>query len=221
MHLYEYSTQYKYLKRLIDSFEHWHAFRTMTTSKSLTLKDYSTFQYMLASPDIAKDVLEQVVSFVFYDEPFNCEKSEKEHKVLLQGKIDRVGYYFCCLWVLPSHVLGISQWLLAAENEPREKIKPENNSREIILRQFKYTYFGGHLKVDTRHVLADEKNKFRIVEFMEISKEGRFFSQGFVLISRSILFLEEFGLSSSISILVLAISVSIPFHFLLTFLRKW
>jgi len=145
------------------------------TPKRLTLQDYSTFQYMLARPAIAKAVLDQCVSFVFYDEPFNRGKHESKHKVLLQGNIDRFGYYFCCLWLLPSHVLGISEWLLATENELEKPSKLETNNNELILRQFKYTYFGGHLKVDTDHVLAGESGKFRIAEFMELSKQGRFF----------------------------------------------
>jgi len=36
----------------------------------ITLDDYQTFQYMIAPPSIAKHIINEITSFVFYNVPY-------------------------------------------------------------------------------------------------------------------------------------------------------
>lgn len=129
----------------------------------LSLKDYSTFQFMLARPAVAQQVVNEITSFVFYDEPHNQEKTESGHRIMLRGSIDILAYYVCCLVVLPSHVLGMSQWISATA---------ANDADEKVVRRFRYSYYWGLLQVDTRHVVDENgpaPGPFRLVEYMDIS----------------------------------------------------
>jgi hypothetical protein len=78
---------------------------------SISLDDFSNFQYMLARPFVAKAIVNQITSFVFYNEPYNERKAELDHHVLCRGRITLINYYCCCLAVLPSHLLGMSRWI--------------------------------------------------------------------------------------------------------------
>jgi hypothetical protein len=140
---------------------------TMKKQQPLTLQDYCTFQYMRARPAVAQRVVNEITSFVFYDEPHDTQKPESDHKVMLRGSIDILAYYICCLVVLPSHVLGMSDWMSATENDKKD-------ADQKILRRFRYSYYWGLLQVDTRHIIiaTDEgyaSPSFRLVEYMHIS----------------------------------------------------
>ena len=59
----------------------------MTTTRpsidgTISLEDYSNFQYMLARPSIAKATVNPIISFVFYTEPFDKQKTELDHHVI-------------------------------------------------------------------------------------------------------------------------------------------
>lgn len=53
----------------------------------ITLDDYQTFQYMLAPPSIAKHIVNEITSFVFYNVPFvedeMCSRVSFNYQLLL------------------------------------------------------------------------------------------------------------------------------------------
>jgi hypothetical protein len=123
---------------------------------------------MRARPAVAQRVVNEITSFVFYDEPHDTKKPESDHKVMLRGSIDILAYYICCLVVLPSHVLGLSNWISATENDKKD-------ADQKIIRRFRYSYYWGLLQVDTRHVIiatdqGSASPPFRLVEYMHVSK---------------------------------------------------
>ena len=93
---------------------------TSTSASPLTLDDYRTFQYMLALPNVAcRIVNKQILSCIFYDGKYNDDKEGNNtnkditsYKVYVTrpNGVTIVDYYFCCLCVLPSHILGMSEW---------------------------------------------------------------------------------------------------------------
>jgi len=149
-------------------------------STTVSLDEYSTFQYMLARPAIARATIRQISSFVMYNEPHDGGKEETEHRVLVRGNVTLCNYYCCCLVLLPSHVMGMSRWVSAedcqfsggekSDEHPRKKAGLEPGD---ALRRFRYSYYGGLLQVDTRHVFvghADDgkdPTRFRLVEYLE------------------------------------------------------
>eukprot|EP00588_Corethron_pennatum_P031035 CAMPEP_0194339964 /NCGR_PEP_ID=MMETSP0171-20130528/84910_1 /TAXON_ID=218684 /ORGANISM="Corethron pennatum, Strain L29A3" /LENGTH=253 /DNA_ID=CAMNT_0039104743 /DNA_START=94 /DNA_END=858 /DNA_ORIENTATION=+ len=135
----------------------------------LSLQDYSTFQYMLAPPALARPVCDRISSLVFYDGPHEVRKSEREHKVTLRGRISVPRYYLCCLWVLPSHVLGLSRWVSATEAR----------DGGATVRRFRYAYYGGLVEVDTRHVADGAEGTFRLVEYIDGSAWASVIGAGF------------------------------------------
>jgi hypothetical protein len=137
---------------------------------SISLDDFSNFQYMLARPFVAKAIVNQITSFVFYNEPYNERKAELDHHVLCRGRITLINYYCCCLAVLPSHLLGMSRWISAVD----EAKNASNIQSGETMRRFRYSYYCGWLQVDTYHVCvgtADAGNgkdqRFRLVEYMD------------------------------------------------------
>lgn len=134
-----------------------------------SLQDYATFQYMLAPPALARPVCDRISSFVFYDGPHEVRTSEREHKVTLRGRISVPRYYLCCLWVLPSHVLGLSRWVSATEAR----------DGGATLRRFRYAYYGGLVEVDTRHVADGAEGQFRLVEYIDGSAWASVIGAGF------------------------------------------
>ncbi|CAJ1943511.1 unnamed protein product [Cylindrotheca closterium] len=149
----------------------------------LSLQDYATFQYMLAPPSIASPIVRSIESFVFYNEPYNPNKAEKDHRRMIKGTVNLISYYGCCLVLLPSHLLGMSKWISSSsEDEDNKKNKPnknDSNDSKKVLRRFRYSYFCGMVQVDTRHVQLSEKEEkedgasnptsFRLVEYLDIS----------------------------------------------------
>ena len=117
-----------------------------------SLDDYSTFQYMLARPSMARKVTSSITSFVMYNEPRDEHKSEWSHSNLARGDIGVFNYYICCLMVLPSHLLGMSKWI-SAEDLSSKALKSGDD-----LRRFRYSYYNGFLNVDTRHLCVNDRN---------------------------------------------------------------
>ena len=138
-----------------------------TNDGSISLDDYSNFQYMLARPSVAKLTVNQIESFVFYSEPYDDQKAELDHRVMCRGKITLVNYYICCLAVLPSHILGMSRWISAVDET---KNASSTQSGETS-RRFRYSYYCGWLHVESYHVCVRDANtgkdqRFRLVEYM-------------------------------------------------------
>ena len=116
---------------------------------------------MLARPSIARPIVSRITSFVFYAGPEVHGRAEAQHPVLLRGGISLPRYYLCCLPVLPSHVLGASAWEEASESAEEEA------NQSFNLRRFRYSYYWGLLRVDTRHArVPGEEDAFRLVEFI-------------------------------------------------------
>lgn len=145
-----------------------------TREEILSLDEYSSFQYMLARPYVAKATVNQITSFVFYNEPRTERKTETEHQVLVQGKIAFINYYGCCLAVLPSHILGMSRWISAEDYQSSGKAVPKKAKLQPgdTLRRFQYSYYCGMLQVETRHEFVGYANngngqRFRLIEYMD------------------------------------------------------
>ncbi|KAL7555117.1 hypothetical protein ACHAWF_018723 [Thalassiosira exigua] len=140
----------------------------LSVERIISLDEYSTFQYMLAPPSTAKATIGQIQSFVFYHEPRDMLKDESDHLVFVRGQTTVANYYCCCLALLPSHVLGMSQWISAEEFPSSGKEKPKPGD---ILRRFRYSYYCGLLRVETLHICTDNDSgdggKFRLVEFFD------------------------------------------------------
>lgn len=145
----------------------------MTTTPSpidgtISLEDYSNFQYMLARPSVAKVTVNQIISFVFYRGPFDKQKTELDHHVVCRGRVTLINYYFCCLAVLPSHILGMSRWISAVNESKNGSRIPSGET----LRRFRYSYYCGWLQVETYHIsVGGDANigndqKFLLVEYM-------------------------------------------------------
>lgn len=138
-----------------------------------SLEDYSTFQFMLARPSTARAITSNCTSFVFYDGPKDEDELEFSRTIICRGDINTFNYFICCLMVLPSHMLGMSKWI-SAEDVSSKARKPGDE-----LRRFRYSYYGGFLTVDTRHVCVDNRDgngsggdgneQFRLVEYMDCS----------------------------------------------------
>lgn len=142
----------------------------------ISLDGYSTFQYMLATPSLAKPILDQITSITFYDEPKDSlKKSEREHKILLSMRTKScrvIAYYACCLTLLPSHVLGMSKWRSSSSYPSPTTTVHSSLYPFQILRHFQYSYYDNMLQVDTYHVYDstihssdNNKQSFRLVEF--------------------------------------------------------
>mmetsp|Transcript_31741 Transcript_31741/g.47407 ORF Transcript_31741/g.47407 Transcript_31741/m.47407 type:complete len:203 (+) Transcript_31741:45-653(+) len=138
---------------------------------SISLEDYATFQYMLARPSIASAVTSKCSSFVFYDGPKDDDKLEWSHNIICHGDINTFNYYICCLLLLPSHILGMSQWISAEDTSSKARKAGDE------LRRFRYSYYGGFLNVDTRHLCVDDRDdsngggdeQFRLLEYFDCS----------------------------------------------------
>lgn len=152
---------------------------SFTKDEIISLDEYSKFQYMLARPSTAKATVNQITSFVFYNEPHDEQKKDIDHQVLVQGIITVVNYYCCCLVLLPSHILGMSRWISAedycqsssTEDDDQKASKQTKIHPGETLRRFRYSYYWGMLQVDTHHVLVGYANngkdkKFRLIEYM-------------------------------------------------------
>lgn len=120
-------------------------------SNNITLNEYSTFQYMLSPPTTAKAIVDQTTSFVFYNCPYEKGKMKAEH-IIVQGTVTSINYYCCSLVLLPSHILGMSKWI-SSVNYQSKKTKFECGD---TLRRFQYSFYGGLLKVDTRHLCVED-----------------------------------------------------------------
>jgi len=151
--------------------------RISLESNRISLEDYSTFQYMLARPAVAKAVVQQITSFVMYHEPYDEAKDHdksKKHNVLVEGQSTflNFNYYCCCIALLPSHLLGMSKWISAedyfASSSSSSSSRTRNNSTDKekaahpqpqpgdTLRRFRYSYYCGFLQVDTRHICVED-----------------------------------------------------------------
>ena len=178
----------------------------------LSLQDYATFQYMLSPPYIASKIVnEQVVTCTFYivhvvennaNNSENKNDSENDTKLHLHVKrpngITLLDYYLCCFCVLPSHLLGMSQWIShSAESSKASETESESSasssdsssssssssylsllddkimSKRKVLRRFQYSYYCGLFHVTTYHLAhtndSTSNTKFHIVEFFDIT----------------------------------------------------
>jgi hypothetical protein len=181
----------------------------------ISLDDYSSFQYMLAPPSLAKAISNKTTSFVFYDELKDINKIEQQHKILAHGEINVVNYCICCLLVLPSHLLGMSKWI-SAEDTASSARKPGDE-----LRNFRYSYYWGFLNVDARHILVHStdgrEEQFRLVEFMDCPMSLWVMSHMFYVLA-SILaayMIQKGGMVSNISFASAAAVIFVLFHLIL------
>lgn len=136
---------------------------------------------MLARPSITRRVVKEITTFIFYEEPHDLQKEESEHKVMVRGDINVLAYYVCCLWLLPSHILGMSKWISATDCINDIKDVKEGT----VLRRFQYSYFHGLVHVDARHVATtgyDESPSFRLVEYVDGSLVAWFIVDAFYAI---------------------------------------
>eukprot|EP00573_Skeletonema_grethae_P001055 CAMPEP_0201686410 /NCGR_PEP_ID=MMETSP0578-20130828/868_1 /ASSEMBLY_ACC=CAM_ASM_000663 /TAXON_ID=267565 /ORGANISM="Skeletonema grethea, Strain CCMP 1804" /LENGTH=200 /DNA_ID=CAMNT_0048170465 /DNA_START=160 /DNA_END=762 /DNA_ORIENTATION=- len=186
---------------------------------STSLEDFSTFQFMLANPSIAGDVTSQCTSFVFYNVPKDDNSKWSRNYTICHGDINTFNYYICCLMVLPSHMLGMSKWI-SAEDKSSEARKYGDE-----LRRFRYSYYGGFMNVDTRHVCVNDRDgssgsgdeQFRLVEYFDCSMSVWMFAHAmFVLLSSMVaygiqksglLFIGDTSLSSTVGIVYVAFHV--------------
>ena len=155
--------------------------KTQEREPPLTLEDYSDFQYMLARPSITRRVVKEITTFIFYEEPHDLQKEESEHKVMVRGDINVLAYYVCCLWLLPSHILGMSKWISATDCINDIKDVKEGT----VLRRLQNAYFHGLVHVDARHVATtgyDESPSFRLVEYVDGSLVAWFIVDAFYAI---------------------------------------
>lgn len=192
-----------------------------TPEESLSLDDYSTFQYMLAGPSIAKVVAKQITAVVFYNEPRDERKAEAEHRVLvrIRGHLTCLHYYGCCLTVWPSHALGMSRWIMA------EDCQTSTPRSDETLRIFRYAYYGGLLTVETRHVSVggNDRGAFRLVEYFDcVVSPWLFVHAAFVglalLLDKC---LQTFGYRVPISVAIPATLVVLHLVLFLTGVRMW
>ena len=192
-----------------------------TPEESLSLDDYSTFQYMLAGPSIAKVVAKQITAVVFYNEPRDERKAEAEHRVLvrIQGHLTCLHYYGCCLTVWPSHALGMSRWIMA------EDCRTSTPRSGETLRIFRYAYYGGLLTVETRHVsvCVNDGGAFRLVEYFDCVVSPWVFLHAMVAVATLILdkFLQMFGDRVPILVSIAATMAVLHLVLRLTGTRMW
>mmetsp|Transcript_31300 Transcript_31300/g.46707 ORF Transcript_31300/g.46707 Transcript_31300/m.46707 type:complete len:193 (+) Transcript_31300:151-729(+) len=154
--------------------------------KSVSLQDYSRFQYMLAPPWMARPILQQISSVTFFLEPKDPNNAPDEHRLLLTTSWSVSAsalcqYYAVCLWVLPSHAMGMSRWIMAKEYPPlaqqhnnfdddEASLSLSPSSARGVLRHFQYQYYGGFLIVDTYHMrdsTTESSSSFRLVEYFD------------------------------------------------------
>ncbi len=186
---------------------------------STSLEDYCTFQYMLANPSLASAVTSKCTSFVFYNEPKDDDKSE--HNIICHGKINTFNYYICCLMVLPSHMLGMSKWISAEDTSSKARKAGDE------LRRFRYSYYGGFMNVDTRHVSVNDRygssstgsedEQFCLVEYFDCAMSVWMFAHAmFVLLASMVaygiqksglLFGDDTSFSSAVGIVYVAFHV--------------
>ena len=164
----------------------------------LSLQDYVTFQYMLSPPWIAtKIVNEQVVTCTFYIIKTKDKNNTKSLHELVNRPhgITMLDYYLCCLCVLPSHILGMSQWISSSESDLESSassptkttsestsssylslLEDKIMSKRKVLRKFHYSYYCGMFHVTTYHLAQTNDNdentaknntKFHLVEFFD------------------------------------------------------
>mmetsp|Transcript_25057 Transcript_25057/g.45130 ORF Transcript_25057/g.45130 Transcript_25057/m.45130 type:complete len:209 (+) Transcript_25057:63-689(+) len=200
--------------------------------EDISLDEYSAFQYMLSRPAVAKAVVNQITFFVFYNEPHDERKTESEHKVLVQGHISFINYYCCCVALLPSHVLGMSEWM-SAEDYASKKVSPKAKAKlqpGDTLRRFRYSYYRGLLQVDTRHVFVGYANngkdqRFRLYEYIDCPISPWIIVHGVfaLLASFVVYFLQAYGVCSQISFPLPVALVLVLLHstLLLTGVQMW
>lgn len=191
---------------------------------STSLEDYSTFQYMLANPSLARAVTSKCTSFVFYNEPKGDNKSKwSSNYTICRGETSVFNYYVCCLMVLPSHMLGMSKWISAEDTSSKARQAGDE------LRRFRYSYYGGFMNVDTRHVCVNDRDggssgseddeKFRLVEYFDCSMSVWMFAHAmFVLVSSMVAYgIQKSGLlfSGDTSLLSAVGIVYVAFHAIL------
>ena len=192
----------------------------------ITLDDYQTFQYMLAKPFIAKHIVNEITSFVFYHVPFVEDKMEQKH-IIVQGSVSVINYYCCCLVLLPSHILRMSRWISSEDYQykytNKKKIQPGD-----ILRRFKYSFYLGMISVETLHIhVHDDKKdtKFRLVESIICPISPWFVVHSvFLLVAVLVVyFLHSIGLFIETAFLNLVVSILAVFHslLLLTGVKTW
>ena len=132
----------------------------------ITLDDYQTFQYMIAKPFIAKHIVNEITSFVFYNVPFVEDKMEQKN-IIVQGTVSVINYYCCCLVLLPSHILRMSRWISSEDYQYKYTKANKKIQSGDILRRFRYSFYLGMISVETLHIYdhdEEEVIKFRLVE---------------------------------------------------------
>ena len=223
----------------------------MSTKKldedSITLDEYSTFQYMLSPPTNTKKITDQITSFVFYNKPCYKEKEREDviesKNIIVEGEVTCINYYCCCLILLPSHILGMSKWISAEDYYNQSSSSSEHNinlnlKSGDILRRFRYSFYCNFLLVETHHICVeshDERGvgkevhpkKFRLVEYMTCPISlwlvaNTVFTLAALFISYSLHFAcGMFNGSTSFAILIVSVLACFHFILLLTGVRMW
>lgn len=219
----------------------------MSTKKldedSITLDEYSTFQYMLSPPTNTKKITDQITSFVFYNKPYYEEKEDviESKNIIVEGEVTCINYFCCCLILLPSHILGMSKWISAEDYYNQSSSSSSEHSINLksgdILRRFRYTFYCNLLLVETHHICVESHNergvgkevhpkKFRLVEYMTCPISlwlvaNTVFTLAAFLISYSLHFACGFNGSTSFAILIVSVLACFHFILLLTGVRMW
>ena len=180
----------------------------------ITLDDYQTFQYMLAPPSIAKHIVNEITSFVFYNVPYIEGEMEQKH-IIVQGSVSVINYYCCSLILLPSHMMRMSRWISSEDYQYKYTNKKIQSGD--ILRRFKYSFYLGMISVETLHIYdhdEEEVIKFRLVESI-ICPISPWVVVHIVFLLVAVLvayFLQSIGLFIETAFLSLVVLILVVFH---------
>jgi len=193
----------------------------------ITLDDYQIFQYMIAPPSIAKHIINEITSFVFYNVPYIEGEMEQKH-IIVQGSISIINYYCCCLALLPSHMMRMSRWISSEDYQHKYTKKNKKIQSGDILRRFRYSFYLDMISVETLHIYdhdEEEVIKFRLVESI-ICPISPWFVVHIVFLLVAVLlvyFLQSIGMFIETAFLNLVVSILVVFHslLLLTGVKTW
>ena len=192
--------------------------------ETISLDDYQTFQYMLASPSIAKDIVNEITSFVFYNVSY-VEDNMKQKHIIAQGSVSVINYYCCCLVLLPSHILRMSRWVSPEDYQYKYTKTNKKIQSGDILRRFRYSFYLGMISVETLHIYEEEGTKFRLVESIICPISPWVVVHAvFLVVSVLVVYcLQSIGLFIETAFLSLVVSMLVVFHslLLLTGVKTW
>ena len=190
----------------------------------ITLDDYQIFQYMLAPPSIAKHIVNEITSFVFYNVPFVEDKMEQKN-IIVQGTVSFINYYCCSLVLLPSHMMRMSRWISSEDYQYKYTKANKKIQSGDILRRFRYSFYLGMISVETLHIYNHEEGKFRLVESIICPiSPWIIVHMVFLLVAVLVVYcLQSIGLLIETAFLNLVVSILVVFHslLLLTGVKTW